>query len=221
MNLRSSLQKLLPSVVFAIAGLGMLRASDWELWMTFRGDLEFTDQLGGLIEVEERIRDDFTDPYLTFSRQGIYWNAEPWLRLGANYLYSTRDTDDSDNEAENRVEFRLTFRHQIEEFRLSMRNQFDSRFSGDSFQERYRIRLQAIRPLFDVSDRTLSVFGANEFFFDLSNGGEYRQNRLTGGFAYDLGPGIRPVIYYRYRSLKISGQWVNFNVLGVMMRVQF
>lgn len=197
------------------------KASDWELWLTFHANLELTEKWGALWEVQERIQDHGKDPYLFYSRQGVYWDPESWLQLGVNYFHANREQDGPSKASENRLELRVVFKHEYKGFNLSLRNQFDSRFAADTFQERYRLRLRAVRTVFHLADRPLAMFGTNEFFFNLSEGGQFQQNRLTAGFAYSLGHGIHPVIYYRLRSQKSSDEWLNTNVIGVMMRVQF
>lgn len=208
-------------VYAALVLVSVLRGGDdWQLWISANGRVALSDSWAFHVNPEVRIRDDFSNPSYVQSRQGFLYQAEPWLRLGLNYLYA-QTQHPTTKTYENRLEAEITFLAKYAGVSWSMRNRFDSRFfSNGDFQERYRMRVEGVLPLPWIHEK-LSLFGSEEIFLNFE-GRSFSRNRLTGGFSYNLGDGIALSTYYmRQYDRRDVGPWTAANVLGLGVNARF
>lgn len=119
---------------------------------------------------------------------------------------------------ENRLSFPVTVRFQAGKFRLSDRNLFERRFRSPAVDaSRYRNRLQVEHPI-GPSKMKLSLFVADEVFYDWSVN-DWVRNRFSIGISRPLNKNVTLDIYYLRQN---DGRSVpgDLHVIGTTWRIK-
>ena len=215
---RSAWACLLLLVLSSLASAQIIDRTDNQFWSDVQvavpdtKDIDFnmlgTLRLGRDIShsVDERIGVGFT------FRFGQH------LQIAPNYLYIATQPIRDRQLWESRLSLPVTLRFNVEKFRFSDRNTFERRIRNPGISStRYRNRLQVERPI-GPSKFGLSLFVADEVFYDWSID-RWVRNRFAAGGSKVFNKHFTQDIYYLRQNdgVSIPG---DLNVIGTTLRLK-
>jgi len=140
------------------------------------------------------------------------------VSIAPNYLYIATQPVRNRRGWESRLSLPLTLRFNVEKFRLSDRNLFERRIRRPGINSwRYRNRLQIEHPV-GPSKLALSLFVADEVFYDWSLD-RWVRNRISVGGSKVFNKHFTQDIYYMRQNdgVSIPG---DLNVIGTILRIK-
>jgi len=205
-------------VLSGVASAQLIDRTDNQFWsdvqvaVPITKDIDFnmlgTFRLGRDIShsIDERIGTGFT------SRFGRH------LQIAPNYLYIATQPVRNRRSWESRLSLPVTLRFNVEKFRFSDRNLFERRIRNPGITStRYRNRLQVEHPV-GPSKWGLSLFVADEVFYDWSLD-RWVRNRFAAGGTKVFNKHFTQDVYYLRQNdgVSIPG---DLNVIGTILRVK-
>ena len=163
-----------------------------------------------------RLGRDISRPVDERTGVGFSFKFGKYLTVAPNYLHIATQPVRNRRGWENRLSLPLTLRFNVDKFRLSDRNMFERRIRHPGITStRYRNRLQidhAVGP----DKMNLSLFVADEVFYDWSLD-RWVRNRFTVGASKVFNKHYTQDFYYLRQNdgLSIPG---NLNVFGTTLR---
>ena len=154
--------------------------------------------------VDERVGAGFT------WKIGQHWQIQP------NYLHIGMQPFRGRKVWENRLSLPVTFRFNLDKFKLSDRNLIEHRIRNSGVRtNRYRNRFQVEHPV-GHKEWGLSLFAADEVFYDWAVD-RWVRNRFTVGAIKVFNPHFTQDIYYLRQNdgVSIPG---DLNVIGTILR---
>lgn len=147
---------------------------------------------------------------------GFSFRFGKYVTVAPNYLHIGMQPFAGRRIWENRLTFPITLRFNVDKFRLSDRNQFERRYRNSGAKStRYRNRFQVEHPI-GSDNWSLSLFVADEVFYDWSLD-RWVRNRFTVGGAKVFNKHFTQDFYYLRQNdgVSIPG---DLNVIGTTLR---
>jgi hypothetical protein len=205
--------------------LGVLMASeslakdgDWQLWTTESIEGNFAKNWKVKLEEEFRVADDMEELYYHHTDGGLSYRLTGIFSFGINYrqIFERKKGEWKD---ENRPHIHGTIKWKWQDFEFEDRNRFEYRIrAGKESVWRYRNKLTiAIPP--KSTNLDIQAYLADEVFADLGEG-EFSRNRLYAGVGANLMKHLAAGIFYLWQSSKNDKAWIDFNIVGVRLKVK-
>jgi hypothetical protein len=194
-------------------------SDDWQYWNEFQFKYSITDDLSLRLKTGQRVRDDFTELFLTNFEVGFLFKLNEHLEFGPLYKFEHQELSSGRRTDENRVSLEGTVKWGLGDFKFANRHRVNYRnFSGDEAW-RYRTRLKISRPI-DILNFSMKPFVSDEIFYGFVSD-RFNENRFDIGLSRALNEHLEPKIYYRLRSRHTGSEWVEFNILGTELAISF
>jgi Protein of unknown function (DUF2490) len=163
-----------------------------------------------------RIGRDLSHPVDERIGAGFTFRAGKYVTFSPNYLHIGMQPFRGRRVWENRLSLPVTFRFNLDKFRLSDRNLFEHRIRNSGIKaNRYRNRFQVEHPI-GPDKLSLSLFIADEVFYDWSINRWVRNRFAVGGIKVFNKHFTQDLYYLRQNdSVSIPG---DLNVIGTTLR---
>ena len=193
-----------------------LSQTDNQLWTDVQLAVPVTGTVDFNILGTLRLGRDVSHPVDERIGAGFTFKFGKYVTVAPNYLHIGMQPFAGRRVWENRLTLPITLRFNLDKFRLSDRNQFERRFRNSGAKStRYRNRFQVEHPI--GSDKwNLSLFVADEVFYDWSID-RWVRNRLTAGGSKVFNKHFTQDFYYLRQNdgVSIPG---DLNVIGTTLR---
>ncbi len=151
----------------------------------------------------------------------MYKSFADWIDVGANYRQVfQKDSTGQWRHQENRPHLNVILRGRLSGLDLSNRSRLEYRDRENKPDVwRYRNKIELKIPV-EPTQVKLQPYIADEVFISF-NAEDFEQNRLYGGFYFELSKNLRADVFYFRQSIKSSGSWKDANVVGVYLKFYF
>ena len=184
--------------------------TDVQLTVPVTSNFDF-NILGGL-----RLGRDISHPVDERIGAGFTFKVNKYVSVSPHYLHIGMQTSAGRTVWENRLTFPVTLRFNVGDFRFSDRNQVERRLRNSGMRStRYRNRFQVEHPI-GPDDLSLSLFIADEVFYDWSVNAWVR-NRFSMGATKVFNKHFTQEIYYLRQNDSFSAPG-DLNVIGAALR---
>ena len=165
-----------------------------------------------------RIGRDLSRPVDERIGVGFTFRAGEYLSFAPSYLHVGTQPFEGRKVWESRLSFPATLRFQANKFRFSDRNLFERRYRHPGTpSNRYRNRFQIEHPIGRDAIK-LSVFAADEVFYDWSVD-RWVRNRFSAGMAKALNSNVTLDVYYLRQNDGVSRPG-DLHVIGTTWRIR-
>lgn len=165
-----------------------------------------------------RVGRDISRPVDERIGMGFTFRFGQHVSIAPNYLYIATQPVRNRKLWESRLSLPVTLRFNLEKFRLSDRNMLEKRFRNPGITStRYRNRLQ-IEHAVGPKKLNLSLYIADEVFYDWSID-RWVRNRLTVGGTKVFNKHLTQDVYYLRQNDGVSVPG-DLNVIGTTLRVK-
>lgn len=209
---------LLLLVVCGCTSAQIIDRTDNQFWSDVQFAIPMTKDIDFNILGTLRLGRDFNRPVDERIGTGFTFRFGQHVSIAPNYLYIATQPVRNRRGWESRLSFPVTLRFNLEKFRLSDRNLFERRIRRPGINSwRYRNRLQVEHPV-GPSKLGLSLFVADEVFYDWSLN-RWPRNRFTAGGSKVFNKHFTQDIYYLRQNdgLSVPG---DLHVIGTTLRVK-
>lgn len=194
-------------------------ADDWQYWNEFQLKHSLKKDLDLRLKTELRLRDDFTDLFLTNLEVGLIFKPNKHFEFGPVYKFEHEKSLSGQRTKENRISVEGTFKFWYEDFKLSNRHRISHRDISGKKSWRYRSKLKISRPT-KIASVPIKPFISDEIFYD-SIPDKLNQNRFSIGFSKQITKNAELEIYYLLKSKRTGKDWAEVNVLGTTFGISF
>lgn len=197
-------------------------AYDWEFWPENTIKAKIVKQVFLYFQEEFRIRKEMGQFYEYQMYVGPTINVNRYFDAAVLYKLDEKLTNKKKTDYWADYNFLVmdgTLKYDWKHFQVFNRFRFE--YDGTRGRWIYRDRVKFATP-FKIFKVKLTPYMYNEFFYDIdpiTSG--YHENRAQGGIIVDLIFKTQLTTYYMFRSLKKQGDWINANVLGVSLGMNF
>jgi len=209
---------LLLFVLSGLASAQIVDHTDNQIWSDVQVAVPMTKDVDFNMLGTLRLGRDVSRPVDERIGMGFTFRLGQHLQIAPNYLYIATQPLRNRKLFESRLSLPVTVRFNVEKFRLSDRNMFERRFRNPGIvSTRYRNRLQIEHPI--GSDKLhLSLYVADEVFYDWSID-RWVRNRFTVGGTKVLNKHLTQDVYYLRQNDGVSVPG-DLNVIGTTLRVK-
>ena len=215
---RAAFAGLLLFVLSAVASAQLVDRTDNQFWSDVQFAVPMTKDIDFNALGTFRLGRDISRPVDERIGMGFTFRFGPHVSIAPNYLYIATQPVRNRKLWENRLSLPVTLRFNVEKFRLSDRNMFERRFRNAGIvSTRYRNRLQIEHPV-GSKKLNLSLYVADEIFYDWSIN-RWVRNRFTVGGTKVFNKHLTQDVYYLRQNdgVAIPG---DLNVIGTSLRVK-
>jgi hypothetical protein len=192
--------------------------TDNQLWSDVQIAVPVTSTIDFNILSGVRLGRDISHPVDERIGAGFSFKLGKYLTLSPNYLYIGTQPFEGRRGWESRLSLPITVRFALDKFRLSDRNLFERRFRNPGIAStRYRNRLQVEHSV-GPSKLGLSLFVADEVFYDWSVN-RWVRNRFTAGASKVFNKHFTQDLYYLRQNDGVSRPG-DLNVIGTTLRIK-
>jgi len=207
--------------LFVLTGLTsaqIIDRTDNQFWSDVQVAVPVTKDIDFNVLGTLRIGRDFNRPVDERIGSGFTFRFGQHLQIAPNYLYISTQPIRNRRLWESRLSLPVTLRFNVEKFRFSDRNLFERRIRNPGISStRYRNRLQVEHPV-GRSEWGLSLFVADEIFYDWSIDRWVRNRFAVGGSKVFNKHFTQDVYYLRQNDgVSIPG---DLNVIGTILRIK-
>ncbi|HED10957.1 MAG TPA: DUF2490 domain-containing protein [Caldithrix abyssi] len=203
----------------AVNKVAAFQSGDQQLWNTESIEGGLSSLWKVKLEEEFRFGNNASDLYYTHTDMGVTYKLTTHLSLGVNF----REIFEKKNGVlieENRPHVNAIVKWKWLDFKLSDRSRLEYRILKNKANSwRYRNKLGLVYPA-KWSAMEIQPYLADEIFIDFA-AAEYNRNRLYAGFKARLSDKLGTDIFYLWQSSKKNDSWVNFNIVGLKLKVVF
>jgi len=205
-------------VLTGLASAQLVDQTDNQFWSDVQVAVPMTKDIDFNVLGTLRIGRDISRPVDERLGMGFTFRFGQHVQIAPNYLYIATQPIRNRRLWENRLSLPVTLRFNIDKFRISDRNLFERRFRQLGINStRYRNRLQvdhAVGP----DKLNLSLFVADEVFYDWSLN-RWPRNRFAVGGTRVFNKHFTQDIYYLRQNdgVSIPG---DLHVIGTTLRVK-
>jgi hypothetical protein len=201
-----------------IASESLAEDGDWQLWNTESIEGAFAEDWKVKLEEEFRIGDNMEELYYHHTDGGLNYKLTDLFSVSLNYRQIFEKTKEEWKE-ENRPHINGTIKWKWQDFALEDRNRFEYRIRAGKenvwrYRNRFAITFPVKRAKFDIKP-----YLADEVFLDLDEG-EFSRNRLYAGIEAKLMKHLGADIFYLWQTSKKDKDWIDFNIVGVKLKVK-
>jgi len=208
-------------LLFALTGLAsaqIIDRADNQLWNDVQVAVPLTKNIDFNMLGTLRLGRDISRPVDERLGTGFTFRFGQHLQIAPNYLYIGMQPFRNRRVWESRLSLPVTLRFDVDKFRISDRNTFERRIRRPGINStRYRNRLQ-VEHLVGPKEWGLSLYIADEVFYDWSVD-RWVRNRFTVGGTKVFNKHFTQDIYYMRQNdgVSIPG---DLNVIGTTLRVK-
>jgi hypothetical protein len=208
---------LLLSLVSCVSGQTVDR-SDNQIWSDVQIAVPVTKSFDFNILGTLRLGRDISRPVDERVGVGFTWKSGQHWQIQPNYLHIGMQPFRGRKIWENRLSLPVTFRFNLDNFRLSDRNLLERRLRNSGVKStRYRNRFQVEHSIGDM-ERGLSLYAADEVFYDGAIN-RWVRNRFMAGASKVFNKHYTQDLYYLRQNdgVSIPG---DLNVIGTTLRIR-
>jgi uncharacterized protein DUF2490 len=208
-------------LLFALTGLAsaqIIDRADNQLWNDVQVAVPLTKNIDFNMLGTLRLGRDISRPVDERLGTGFTFRFGQHLQIAPNYLYIGMQPFRNRRVWESRLSLPVTLRFDVDKFRISDRNTFERRIRRPGINStRYRNRLQ-VEHLVGPKEWGLSLYIADEVFYDWSVD-RWVRNRFTVGGTKVFNKHFTQDIYYMRQNdgVSIPG---DLNVIGTILRIK-
>lgn len=206
-------------VLLLVSNLSAFKDGDLQLWTTFNIEGKIGDYWKLKIEEEFEYGKNIHELYCHFTDGGVTHNRIKWFYWGLNYrhIYSKSSSGWT---AEYRPHLNLGFKWKWKILKFGDNNRFELRnWNGKKSKWRYRNKF-SLTFSGDWTSLNLEPFIAYEMFIDLSDP-KFSIGWLSTGLKLKLCKYLYSNIYYLWQTANKSGNWLDYNVIGLKIMLKF
>lgn len=205
-------------VLSGLASAQLVDHTDNQIWSDVQVAVPMTKDIDFNILGTLRLGRDISRPVDERLGLGFTFRFGQHLQIAPNYLYIGTQPVRNRRGWESRLSLPVTLRFNVQKFRLSDRNLFERRIRNPGITStRYRNRLQVEHPV-GSTKLGLSLFVADEVFYDWSID-RWVRNRFTVGGSKVINKHLTQELYYLRQNdgVSIPG---DLNVIGTTLRIK-
>jgi len=192
---------------------------DFQVWNTEVEEFKVNKNSKISLEQEFRWGNNAGDFYYQHYDVGYIYLLNNYFNFGGGFRYIKQKSADKFRDVSEPYLAAFMFWNPAG-FNLSNRMRFEYRYA-DYQSDAYVFRNKLdIKFPWKFTRLAIQPMVADEIFFKF-NGGDFNENRLFAGFAFNPVKYIKAEIYYMLRSTKSSGVWKDTNVLGTKLKLSF
>ena len=205
-------------VLSGLASAQVVDRTDNQIWSDVQFAVPMTKDIDFNMLGTLRLGRDVSRPVDERIGMGFTFRFGQHVSIAPNYLYIATQPVRNRRLFESRLSLPVTLRFNVEKFRLSDRNLFERRIRNPGITStRYRNRFQIEHSI--GSDKLhLSIFVADEVFYDWSIN-RWVRNRFSVGGSKVLNKHFTQDIYYLRQNDGVSVPG-DLNVIGTTLRVK-
>jgi hypothetical protein len=209
-------------VLFVLSGLASAQAldqTDNQFWTDVQLAIPVTKDIDANILGTLRIGRGISHAVDERTGVGFTFRFGKYVTVAPNYQQIATRPFPNRKGWENRLSLPVTLRFNVDKFRFSDRNLFERRFRRPGINStRYRNRLQVEHPV--GSDKLgLSLFVADEVFYDWSLN-RWPRNRFTAGGSKVFNKHFTQDVYYLRQNDGVSVPG-DLHVIGTILRLKY
>ena len=205
-------------VLSTFASAQIVDQTDNQFWSDVQVTVPMTKKVDFNVLGTLRVGRDIGRPVDERLGMGFTFRFGQHVSIAPNYLYVATQPVRNRRVWESRLSLPVTLRFNIDEFRFSDRNLFERRFRNPGITStRYRNRLQVEHPV-GRSELGLSLFVADEVFYDWSID-RWVRNRFTIGGSKVFNKHFTQDVYYLRQNDGVSVPG-DLHVIGTTIRVK-
>ena len=209
---------LLLFVLNGLASAQIVDRTDNQLWSDVQVAVPMTKNIDFNILGTLRVGRDISRPVDERIGLGFTFRFRQHVSIAPNYLYISTQPVRNRRGWESRLSLPVTLRFNVEKFRISDRNLFERRFRNPGITStRYRNRLQVEHSV-GPSELGLSLFVADEVFYDWSID-RWVRNRFTAGWSKVFNKHFTQDVYYLRQNDGVSVPG-DLHVIGMTLRLK-
>ncbi len=194
---------------------------DFQVWNTDVEEFKINSSSKISFEEEFRFGDNANTFYYHHYDLGYIYSPKKYLNLGVGYRHIYEKKNGLGKfKQENDPYLIATLLWDMAGFKLDDRSRLEYRhfqYQTDSF--RYRNKLTVKFP-WKFTKLGIQPFFADEGFWSANSTG-FNQNRFFSGLGMSLTKNLKAEIYYMLQTTKGSGSWIDTNVLGTKLKLDF
>ncbi len=234
--MKNNLCKILACMLLSAGPVLAYDTGDTQLWLTFGAGGKFTNRITGSITEQFRYGDDCGELYYTETAFLLAWDANDRLALGAGFNESqdrkTKTLYDADGsevlntywQYEHQPAAEITFKGKTAGWKLEDRTRVEYRMKEDTqdyFRYRNRVRLIAPWKWTAMNINPRAYYEVN--LSDLPDGADwvFDRQRLYAGVTLSLIDHVTGELYFLKQYDWTSGDWREYNVLGISLNASF
>lgn len=215
---RSAFACFLLLVLSGLASAQLIDQTDNQIWSEVQVAIPITKDIDFNILGTLRLGRDVSRPVDERLGTGFTFRFGQHIQIAPNYLSIGMQPFRNRRVWESRLSLPVTLRFNLEKFRLSDRNLFERRIRRPGINStRYRNRLQVEHPV-GPAKLGLSLFVADEVFYDWSVD-RWVRNRFSVGGSKVFNKHFTQDIYYLRQNDGVSVPG-DLNVLGTTLRLK-
>jgi len=209
---------LLLFVLTGLASAQIIDRADNQFWSDVQVAVPLTKDIDFNMLGTLRLGRDISRPVDERIGTGFTFRFGQHLQIAPNYLYISTQPIRNRRLWESRLSLPVTLRFNVEKFRFSDRNLFERRIRNPGISStRYRNRLQ-VEHAVGQKEWGLSLFVADEIFYDWSIDRWVRNRFAVGGTKVFNKHFTQDVYYLRQNDgVSIPG---DLNVIGTILRIK-
>jgi len=192
---------------------------DWQYWNTDSVEASLNKYVKIKIEEEERFGGNWSELYRIHTDGSIMCKIVDWFSINANFKWIL-EKKNKDWKNEYRPNADGIIRVNWQNFTMEDRNRIEYRIREDADDGwRYRNKSSVtFPPLWKKIN--LRPYIADEVFADFIVG-KLNCNRLYVGVKARLIKHLKADVFYLWQASLSGGDWTNYNVLGVKLKMDF
>jgi len=194
---------------------------DFQFWSRASASFDINEDWTATFGEEFRFGDHAGQLYYHHSDLGVvYKSLADWIDVGANYRQVFQKDSAGQWRPENRPHLNVTLKGQVSGLDLSNRSRLEYRDRENKKDLwRYRNKIALKLPV-KLTQLKLQPYISDEVFISF-NAEDFDQNRLYGGFYFELSKNLRADVFYFRQSSKSGGVWKDANVVGAYLKFLF
>ena len=192
-------------------------ANDWQYW--FNGGMEVKLPGNWKAKIEEEIRSEQTmiDPYHHYTEAALNYKVNTWFSIELSYRHIYEKKGGEWN-LESRPHANGVFRWHLHKMAFENRSRLELRIREDKDNVwRYRNKTTLSHRV-GLGHRDFNPYISEEIYYDFDES-EINRNRVYVGVKHNLTRSVGLDVYYLWQATKSSDDWVDFNILGVKLKV--
>ncbi len=192
---------------------------DLQLWNTDSIAVKLDDHWKITLEEELRFGDNISELYYTHTDGGLVLSVTDGLDFGLKYR-QVYEKKNGEWKEENRPHFNATVKWAWKDFKFKDRNRLELRIPESKNDKwRYRNELTVESP-WKWTDFDIQPYVSDEIFVDFY-GEKLNRNRLYAGIKFKLFEHFKSEVFYLWQSSKKSDDWIDYNVIGIKLKLVF
>ncbi len=198
---------------------------DGQYWNTESVSFKLTEKIGVYIEEEFRFGEGMSEFYYQHSQVQLDFKISDWFVLSPAYrqtfeLYTKSDGDEGwFREYQPMVNALL--QHKWQGWSFSDRVRFSYRMFNIDREDLWRVRNKiTVKSPCKWTPLEIKPWVSDEIFFEEHKTGVYR-NRLYAGVEMKLTKHLKGDIFYLWQATESDSGWMDINVLGTKLKVEF